>query len=64
MTLQNLLGISLDAVSPNREAVARLLAAAERNLADATLPGDCISNAHLLLRLVKDWLKTQRPDLL
>ena len=39
MTLQNLLGISLDAVTPNRETVARLLAAAERNLADAALPG-------------------------
>lgn len=39
MTLQNLLGISLDAVTPNRETVARLLAAPERNLADATLPG-------------------------
>lgn len=37
MTLQNLLGISLDAITPNRETVARLLAAAERNLADAAL---------------------------
>jgi hypothetical protein len=39
MTLQNLLGISLDSVVPNRETMARLLAAAERNLADAALPG-------------------------
>lgn len=38
MTLHNLLGISLDAIAPNRETVARLLAAAERNLADAALP--------------------------
>jgi hypothetical protein len=38
MTLQNLLGISLDAITSNRETVARLLAAAERNLADSTLP--------------------------
>lgn len=38
MTLQNLLGISLDAISPTRETVARLLAAAQRNLADAALP--------------------------
>lgn len=37
MTLQNLLGISLDAVTPDRATVARLLAAAERNLADASL---------------------------
>jgi len=38
MTLRNLLGISLDAITPNRETVARLIAAAERNLADAALP--------------------------
>lgn len=37
MTLQNLLGISLDAVTPDRATVARLLSAAERNLADASL---------------------------
>jgi hypothetical protein len=39
MTLQNLLGISLDAVAPERTQVARMLAAAERNLADARLAG-------------------------
>ncbi|UVE68918.1 DNA-binding protein [Burkholderia pyrrocinia] len=39
MTLQNLLGVSLDAVQPNREQATRLLAAAERNLADAQLAG-------------------------
>ncbi|MCY0857296.1 DNA-binding protein [Cupriavidus sp. D39] len=39
MTLQNLLGISLDAVQPSRDQVTRLLAAAERNLADAQLHG-------------------------
>jgi hypothetical protein len=38
MTLQNLLGKTLDAVAPNRETVGRLLAAAERNLTDAVLP--------------------------
>ncbi|WP_423380649.1 DNA-binding protein [Burkholderia sp. LMG 32019] len=37
MTLQNLLGVSLDAVQPDREQVTRLLAAAERNLADAQI---------------------------
>ena len=37
MTLQNLLGISLDAVTPERAQVARMLAAAERNMADAKL---------------------------
>src|SRR3990172_10751089 len=39
MTLQNLLGISLDAVAPERVQVARMLAAAERNLADTRLAG-------------------------
>jgi hypothetical protein len=39
MTLQNLLGISLDAITPDRDTVAKLLAAADRNLADAQLAG-------------------------
>jgi hypothetical protein len=37
MTLQNLLGISLDSITPNRETIARLLVAAQRNLLDARL---------------------------
>ncbi len=37
MSLQNLLGSSLDAVAPNKAHVAKLLAAAERNIADAQL---------------------------
>ncbi|MEN2472519.1 DNA-binding protein [Burkholderia sp. GS2Y] len=39
MTLQNLLGVSLDAVQPDREQAMRLFAAAQRNLADAQLAG-------------------------
>ena len=39
MTLKNLLGISLDAVPPDKTLVARLLAAAQRNIADAHLQG-------------------------
>lgn len=39
MTLQNLLGISLDAARPDRAHVAKLLAAAQRNIADAQLAG-------------------------
>lgn len=39
MTLQNLLGISLDVVAPKRAQVARMLVAIERNLADARLAG-------------------------
>ena len=39
MSLQNLVGRSLDGVAPDRAAIERLLAAAERNLADARLAG-------------------------
>ncbi|MCY7386524.1 MAG: DNA-binding protein [Burkholderiales bacterium] len=37
MTLQNLLGVSLAEIAPDRATVARLLAAASRNIADAKL---------------------------
>jgi hypothetical protein len=37
MTLQNLLGISLDTATVDRAQLARLLAAAQRNIADAQL---------------------------
>jgi hypothetical protein len=39
VTLQNLLGISLDSVTPEKSQLARLLAAAQRNIADAQLKG-------------------------
>lgn len=39
MTLTNLLGISLDVIPPDKALVAKLLAAAQRNIADAQLPG-------------------------
>jgi hypothetical protein len=39
MTLKNLLGISLDAVPADKGIVAKLLAAAQRNIADAQLAG-------------------------
>jgi len=39
MTLKNLLGLSLDAVAPDKAHIGKLLAAAERNLADARLQG-------------------------
>ena len=37
MTLQNLLGVSLAVITPDRAAVARLLAAATRNIADSQI---------------------------
>ena len=39
MTLKNLLGISLDAVAADKVSVGMLIAAAERNIADAQLQG-------------------------
>ena len=39
MTLKNLLGISLDAITPDKAHVAKLVAAAERNIGDAQLQG-------------------------
>jgi hypothetical protein len=39
MTLKNLLGISLDAIQPDAASVGKLLAAAQRNIADAQLAG-------------------------
>jgi hypothetical protein len=39
MSLKNLLGISLDAVQPDAALIGKLLAAAQRNIADAQLAG-------------------------
>jgi hypothetical protein len=45
MTLKNLLGISLDAVTADKASVAMLIAAAERNIADAQLHGLSTENS-------------------
>jgi hypothetical protein len=39
MTLDNLLGVSLESVQPDAASIARLLEAAQSSLADAQLPG-------------------------
>lgn len=44
MTLRNLVGISLDTVTPDKGQIARLLAASERNISDAQLPGLSVEN--------------------
>lgn len=44
MTLKNLLGISLDGITPDKALVGKLLAAAERNIADAQLVGLSVEN--------------------
>ena len=38
MTLDNLVGISLDRITPDKSNINRLLAAAERNLQDSNIP--------------------------
>ena len=70
MTLQNLLGVSLDTVTPERSQVARMLAAAERNLADYSgdlVPdssvNECITSATALQTHVRAWLQSNKPDL-
>jgi hypothetical protein len=45
MTLKNLLGISLDGVTADKASVAMLIAAAERNIADAQLRGLSTENS-------------------
>ncbi len=71
MSLKNLLGISLDAVTPDKALTGKLLAGAKRNLSDYS--GDLISDAACaeflvcaidLLAHVHAWLEAQRPDLL
>ena len=44
MSLKNLLGVSLDAVAPDKALIGKLLAAAERNIADAKLAGLSVEN--------------------
>jgi hypothetical protein len=39
MSLQNLLGISLDRLTPDKAQIAKLVAAAQRNIADAQIAG-------------------------
>ena len=48
MTLKSLLGISLDAIAPDKALVAKLMAAAQRNIADAQLIGLSTENRFCL----------------
>lgn len=71
MTLKNLLGISLNAVSPDPAAIGKLLAAAQRNLSDYSgdlipdaVAAECLASAQALQGHVLAWLKAHRPDLL
>ena len=70
MSLKNLVGRSLEAVAPDRAAIRRLLAAAQRNLADYqgdSVPekttAECFGQAQQLLADVRAWLAAHKPEL-
>ena len=58
MSLRNLVGTSLDAVEPSRKTIARLLAAAHRQLADARVAGVSaetrFGSAYAAMRMIAD----------
>lgn len=71
MTLTNLLGISLDTVVADRAQVARLMAAAQRNLADysgdlvpESAVAECLACAKELLAHLRTWLAANKPGLM
>lgn len=74
MSLQNLVGVSLDTITPSRDTVTRLRSAAKRQIADAQVAGvsaetrfaaaECLAQAKALQTWVADWLKTHKPELL
>jgi hypothetical protein len=77
MTLQNLVGISLDRIAPAKDTIRRLLDGAarhmrtQRNLAEYTgdiIPDsavmDCLAHAQSLYALTLDWLENNQRELL
>ena len=58
MSLQNLVGISLDAIAPSRETVARLRSAAKRQITDAQVAGVSaetrFASAYTAIRMLAD----------
>ena len=76
MTLKNLLGISLDAVAPDRglpqpKVIMLDALRKQRNLSDYSgdlIPDsaadECLASAQDLLAHVHSWLRSNRPDLL
>jgi len=73
MTLDNLLRIGkVKAHAADKVEIGRLLASAERALADAGVPGvpvsdtvaqECAADARKVLDQVRAWLAAHRPDL-
>ena len=58
MSLQNLVGVSLDAIAPSRDTVTRLRSAAKRQIADAQVAGVSaetrFSSAYTAIRMLAD----------
>ena len=55
MSLRNLLGTSLEQITPDRDSVRRLLEAAKRQIADAKVAA---------VSVALEWLRKNAPDLL
>ncbi len=71
MTLDNLLGMSLERIDADPLAIQRLLEAAQRNVADYSgdlvadsAVAECIDQAKLLWMKVSEWLNHEHPELL
>jgi hypothetical protein len=71
MSLKNLLGVSLDAVAPDKALIGKLFAAADRNLSDysgdlvpESAAAECLASAAALRVHVQNWLRVNRPELL
>lgn len=100
MSLQSLVGISLERITPAKQTIKRLLEGAARHIADAKVQAvsgetrfgsaytairmladvglhahgyrtltssavkECLSQAESLLAATRNWLKSNRPDLL
>ena len=58
MTLDNLIGKSLERIEPDSAAIQRLLEAAQRNLKDAELTG--LLQARYLLATITTWLGSEK----
>ena len=58
MSLQNLVGVSLDAIAPSRDTVTRLRSAAKRQIADAQVAGVSaetrFASAYTAIRMLAD----------
>lgn len=67
MTLENLLGLTLEKINPSPQQIIRLLNAARRNLADYSgdlIPDsvvrECLISANALLLKVEKWLADRK----